>query len=128
MAANLMDLVRGSELWRDGCRMMACATCVVLRVAKEPITPENIIKFLDGLPRKSSELTTEEWQKSYCGICLEKAHAEMEEPIKRLVTDYFLRYFPDRSWTCQEMLIDSFVGILEGIPWEDLQGKAEGEA
>jgi hypothetical protein len=100
---------------------MATAVCETLRIAKEPVTRENIIKFLRSLPRKQHELITPEWQNSYCSLCLEKAYVSLEEPDKGWIVDYFIRYFPERWWMCQETMIDGFIGLLDGILWEAFQ-------
>jgi hypothetical protein len=126
MAIDPMDTVRGCEFWRDGCRTMAAVICATLSAAKEPITPRNIIRFLHSLPRKHSEVATEEWQKSYSGLCVERAYKTLEEPERGELAEYFLRYFPDRFWMCQATMIDGFVGLLEGISWEEFQCPTSG--
>lgn len=123
MAVDPMDMVQGFAFWRDGCRMMAGAICEALRSAKEPITPDNIIVFVSSLPRSRHDLNNEVWQKGYCSCCLAKAfgsgHNGNVNPHDNPLVDYFLRYFVDRNWTCQDMLIDAVIGIFSGISWED---------
>jgi hypothetical protein len=126
MALDVMDSIRGHEFWRDGLRTMAQAVCTALHYAGEPITKETILKFIDSMPRNPSKLVTEEWQRGYCSLCLEKAYAKLDEADKRQFIDYFARYFPERYWVCQEMLIDSFIGIFDGIPWEEFQCPTKG--
>jgi hypothetical protein len=116
-----MDLVRGCEFWRDGCRTMARAVCATSKLAGEPTTPGTIVRFQHSLPRKPEELGTEAWQKGYCSGCLERAQVALEAPDRGRVTDYFLRYFPGRWWTCQVTMIDGFVGLLDGIYWEEFR-------
>ena len=55
MAVNPLDYVRGCEFWRDGCRTMGAALCEILRLAEEPVTKDNIIKFLRSLPRNPGQ-------------------------------------------------------------------------
>lgn len=115
MALNAMDMMRGYEFWRDGCRMMAIAVCETLRMAKEPVTLENIVKFVSTLPRTSGDLTSESWQQKYCHKCLDKAVEAGSPEVTKLLADYFLVYFLDRTWLCQDTIIDAFIGILSGI-------------
>jgi hypothetical protein len=115
MGLSPMDMMRGYEFWRDGCRMMAMAICHTLRMAKEVVSLENIIRFVSSLPRKPSDLKDESWQKQYCYTCLAKAFDAASQSDKDILTDYFLVYFPGRTWLCQETLIDAFMGILSGI-------------
>jgi hypothetical protein len=121
MPISAMDWVRGSEFWQDGCRTFIQATCAALHYAGEPITRETIVKFVQSIPRKPSELMEGEWRKGFCHGCLAKVYDKAEEHDRQQIMDYFLKYFPERSWVCQETLIDSVVGILEGIPWEEFQ-------
>ncbi len=122
MALEPIDLFPRFAFWRDGCRTMATNICEVLRRAGEPITRENIVAFVTTLPRDVGYLATEMWQAGYCGSCLRKAYAnappaEQGEKAGPLL-DYFLGYFTERSGACQSMLIDAFIGILNGIPLE----------
>jgi len=100
MALDMMDMARGYEFWRDGCRAMAMVVCETLRLANEPVTSANIIKFVTSLPRKESEPALESWQKGYCGSCLEKAFAAAPKEDAEMLLDYIVRYFPNRTWVC----------------------------
>lgn len=123
---HAMDMIRGENFWRDGCRMMAIAIYETLRLAGEEGTAENVIKFVLSLPRNRAELATEAWRKEYCCACLEKMHrSNAPEKDRYLLADYLITFFPDRNWWCQETLIDSFVGIYQVIEEETIRRKEE---
>lgn len=124
MALMPMDVMWRYEFWRDGCRMMAMVVCVVLRASKEPLTLKNVISFVSSMPRRPQDLTSDWWKNGFCSTCLEKAYNALPRSETEVLTDYVLRYFPERSRICQEMLIDAFIGILTGI--ENVRENVEG--
>ena len=108
-----IDLIPEFAFWRDGCRAMSANICTVLQRAGEDIKRSNILSFLHSLPRSYHDLTSEMWSKGYCHEYLEKAFPNMNG-MSDPVMDYFVVYFPARSYVSQMMLIDAFIGILDG--------------
>jgi hypothetical protein len=122
MALEPLDLIPRFAFWRDGCRTMAKSICEVLRLAGEPATPKNILAFVGSLPRDPGDLTSQLWQSGYCSSCLAKAYDKAPETdmssAEHSLVGYFLRYFPERDRLCQLMLIDAFIGIINGLDSE----------
>jgi hypothetical protein len=111
MTFNPNDLIG----WRDGCRMMASNVCAALRMAGEPVTPQNVLAFVNSLPLSVGDLTSVEWAGDFCGRCVKKAHTNgADERIKPVLED-FIRYFVGRSTIARWLLLDAFNGILGGI-------------
>jgi hypothetical protein len=119
MALDPMDLIPKFAFWREGCKTMATNICEVLRRVGEPVTPKNIREFVCTLPFDGSYLRSEAWRKGYCSSCLAKLHQKMPPDAEDPLVDYFLDYFTSRGSVCQWMLIDAFIGILDGMTLEE---------
>lgn len=107
-----VDAVPGFEFWREGCHAFAKNTCRVLMLAGAEDTAKSALDFIRTLPRRPGQLESPEWRAGFCQQCLEKAYAV--SPEGQEAVDYFLNYFPDRSYLAQSMLIDSFLGFMCG--------------
>ena len=115
MSLEPIDVIPRYAFWQDGCRTLVVNTCAALRLAGEPVTPGYVLAFIDSLPRHSGDLT-EEWRKSFCSRCLEKAYVNTGNQHRMTpLEEYFLVYFVERDSTAQAMLIEACRGILGGI-------------
>lgn len=127
-ALDPIDLIPEFAFWRDGCRTLAKNVCKVLTLVGEEISDDNILAFIKWLPRNRSELESPAWKASYCCRCLEKMFNNMPEEqrnkgLDNPLMDYFLQYFPARTYVSQLMLIDAFVGIITG--WIEAEKELE---
>jgi hypothetical protein len=119
MPMHAMDFTIGEDFWLDGCRMMAAVIRETLRLAKEPETPANVIKIVQSMLRSTSEQSYETFKKGFCASCLEKVYnGDSPKEEKNVLMDYYLKFFPSRRWATQEMIVASFVGILQGLDLE----------
>ena len=119
MALEPIDVIPRYAFWQEGCRTLAVNVCAALREAGEPVIPRTVLAFVDGLPRDSYDLHYGTWQKSFCGLCLEKIHAKCSEHVEPLL-DYFMNYFVERDSHAKAMLIEAFRGIIGGLNLDDV--------
>lgn len=119
MSVEMIDMMRGYEFWREGCGRMCGIVCELLRMAGQPVTLASVLRVVESLPRRRTDLASPEWRQEYCYKCLETAHtnavSEIETKRFDFVANYFVFYFPQRTWLAQETMIDSFVGILRAL-------------
>ena len=120
-----IDRLRGFEFWREGCHTFAKNVGAVLELALKDWDKDDLLQFLETLPRNRCERASEEWQKGFCSRCLEKVHQCREQEVAREALDYFITYFTDRHYDAQSMLINSLIGIISGV--EAMQKEFEKE-
>ncbi|HEY7327647.1 MAG TPA: hypothetical protein VH592_08410 [Gemmataceae bacterium] len=109
-----IDRLRSFEFWREGCHTFAKNVTTMLERALKDWDMAQALQFLQTLPRNRCELASDEWQKSYCCLCLQKAWENSPQGAREAL-DYFTNYFVDRNYDAQAMLINSIVGIVGGI-------------
>ncbi len=116
MNLDPVDLVRGSEFWRDACLRMSANVCQLLRKAGQPVTMANIVRVVESLPRDKWELNDQAWRKhSYFVTCIQTCHGLADNKCADEFAEYFLGYFMQRSPLAKDTLVESFIGILRGI-------------
>lgn len=114
-----LDLIPMFAFWGEGCRVFAKNVATVMRMAGEEWSPSEIAAFLKSLPMDIRQMSSQEWQAGFCSQRLKKAYESVpdseKEEFVRTVMDYFLYYFPDRDRCAKWMLIDAFMGFINGI-------------
>ena len=72
MPVEMIDMMRGSEFWREGCERMRASVCELLQLAGKSVTLANVLRIVESLPKNRSHAVPEEWrEKSYCSDCFQ---------------------------------------------------------
>jgi hypothetical protein len=125
-----LDRVPCFAFWRRGCADTRYYVCNVLRLAGERVTPWNVASFVKSLPRTTGELHCGTWrEESYCGRCVARALAAVADNSDgywslKFACEFLFDYLLARPPEVREMLVESFVGILEVL---DVEGFGERE-
>lgn len=122
MQDDALDDIEYFDFFQDACAALARNACLLLRLAGEPVTPENALEIIHSAPRTHAWLDTEFWQRSYCNALLERA-CTRQNSARGLDTwlalhDYFKLYLTRIRPAARRMLDAAFIGVLEEIPWE----------
>lgn len=95
-----------AKVWCDRCAGLGHAVCELLREAGLPVTRENVLAVLDGMPVERA------WpEDSLLTRCMEAIPADRREPFTRFFHDDVASLKPSTA----RMLIDSLRGALEGV-------------
>lgn len=109
--------------FRDGCEAMARNAKLLLELAAEPVTADNLLCIVCTFPRHPDRILTPEWRRSYCSKLLEKAYNRGVQTDREQLTidvmDYFLRHLPVRSDESLGMLEGAFLGVLGRVTWPE---------
>jgi hypothetical protein len=110
---------------KDGCITLAKNACLLLTMAEEPVTIAGVMMIAKTVARDSSQLMLDEWREGYCGKMLNRAYMicfRRTDPGYPEVFDYFATYLPSRSYHALDMLTNAFIGALDGVDWDSVEG------
>ena len=120
-AHDPVDAIDGYEFWRDACSAMTKYICQMLRLAEHPITLENVrLVAHDLLVTRDEPLTARLREGTFFSTLIHKIDERQhsaDESLKaemQASADYF-RYFINRNRYAQEMLIESVIGVINGL-------------
>ena len=104
---------------RKNYQKLAQNICTALRMAAEPVTPENIMAFAASLPLSDHDINCPEWRAKYCNRCLHKAFENTPETERDGLYFNLLRYFAhdfvNSSDSYKQDLINAILGLLDGL-------------
>lgn len=82
------------RFWGEAQTRLIRSTLLLLLLAKIDVTPGNILKVVQTLPKTDDHAATDEWKQSFCGRCMHEAflnaRAENLEAEFDAVSDYFI--------------------------------------
>jgi hypothetical protein len=102
-----------ADFWKDGCETMTRNVCALLRLAREPVTYQNMVRAVRSMPRDVDQAYDVKWMDLvYWGQCFQKIDHSVPEKAK--LGDYFLDV-ARLSLAARQMLEESIIGVLQGL-------------
>ncbi len=100
----------------EGCVALARNAADLLRLAGEPVTPENVYKVVHSVPHRPADLSDLFWRDAFCNAALRKAYLRLVRDADRRrygeLADYFLHRVMGFDDDTLNLIDDAFAGAL----------------